>query len=348
MLYEGNDLWSHLRQTDKPIYLYGMGNGADKILKVLGSMDVHPRGVFASDDFVRYQNFQGYTVCSYADAVRKDGEFIVLVSFGTQLDDVISNILRIASEQELYAPFVPLFGDELFDLSYFRTHAHELERVYVMLHDETSRHVFSSILTYRVTGRIKYLMDATTEKEEIFSRYDLGPSPSFVDLGAYNGDTVREFVSLYPNHSRIFAMEPDRKNFRKLVSNTEDIPFTSLWNACSGSKEGTAHFSQKAGRNSSLSASGNIKVPMLSVDSMVSGSHVSYIKMDVEGEEYESIRGAESTIKKDHPSMLISAYHRSEDLFRLPLLVSSISDDYRILLRHHKYIPDWDTNFYFL
>ncbi|MBR3296184.1 MAG: FkbM family methyltransferase [Clostridia bacterium] len=348
MLYERNDLWTHLAGTDKPIYLYGMGNGADKILAVLDSLGIHAKGVFASDDFVRYQIFHGYTVCSYADARSRDPEMIVLVSFGTQLDEVISNILRIDKEQELYAPFVPLFGDDLFDLSYCDSHGSDLEKVYSMLDDDLSRHVFSSILTYRVTGKISYLMDATTEKDEIFQRFSLGERPSFVDLGAYNGDTIREFCSLWPEHSRIFAMEPDRKNFRKLVSNTMDIPYTTLCNACSGSADGSAYFAQKAGRNSSISQKGNIKVPMYTVDSMVCDSHVSYIKMDVEGNEADSIRGAAGTIKKDHPSMLISAYHRSEDLFSLPLLVDSISGGYRILMRHHRYIPDWDTNYYFL
>lgn len=83
MLYERNDLWTHLAGTDKPIYLYGMGNGADKILAVLDSLGIHAKGVFASDDFVRYQIFHGYTVCSYADARSRDPEMIVLVSFGT-------------------------------------------------------------------------------------------------------------------------------------------------------------------------------------------------------------------------------------------------------------------------
>ena len=28
------DLWQYLSETDKPIVMYGMGNGADKILAV--------------------------------------------------------------------------------------------------------------------------------------------------------------------------------------------------------------------------------------------------------------------------------------------------------------------------
>ena len=137
-------------------------------------------------------------------------------------------------------------------------------------------------------GNPAYLMEQVDSKDEIWNRV-LQPTNHeiYVDLGAYNGDTIREFCSLWPEHSRIFAMEPDRKNFRKLVSNTMDIPYTTLCNACSGFAEGSAYFAQKAGRNSSISQKGNIKVPMYTVDSMVCDSHVSYIKMDVEGNEEE-------------------------------------------------------------
>ena len=69
--------------------------------------------------------------------------------------------------------------------------------------------------------------------------------------------------------------------------------------------------------------------------------------MDVEGNEGEALRGAEKTIRKDHPPMMISAYHRSEDLFALPLEIEELSGGgYKYYLRHHPYIPAWETNYY--
>ena len=348
MIYEFFDLWSHLKNTSKPIYLYGMGNGAEKIIKVLSSIGVTPAGVFASDDFVRYQNFLGYTVCSYGDVIKKDREIIVLVSFGTQFDEVIENILRISSEQELYAPFVPLFGQELFDLSYFESHRTDLEKAFNLLSDDISRKAFSSVVTYRTTGKIKYLLESETPKEEIFEKLNLDDHPSFLDLGAYNGDTIEEFVNHFPKYSRIYGVEPDIKNFRKLFFNTVSLPSTSLYNAASGSRNEIALFSQKAGRNSSLSGSSGKRTPLMTVDSLLEGRDISYIKMDVEGEEENTILGAEKTVRTFHPRMLVSAYHRSRDIFSLPLLVNSLYDGYEVYFRHHRYIPDWDTNYYFI
>ena len=72
-------LWERLKSTDKPIILYGMGDGAQKILNVMDSKDIKPSGFMASDEFVRGQSFAGFEVKSLADTERQFGDFIVLV-----------------------------------------------------------------------------------------------------------------------------------------------------------------------------------------------------------------------------------------------------------------------------
>jgi hypothetical protein len=70
--------------------------------------------------------------------------------------------------------------------------------------------------------------------------------------------------------------------------------------------------------------------------------------MDVEGEEIAAIKGAANTIKKSKPKMLISAYHRTEDLISIPETVLGINPEYKMYIRHFPYLPAWDTNFYFI
>ena len=70
--------------------------------------------------------------------------------------------------------------------------------------------------------------------------------------------------------------------------------------------------------------------------------------MDVEGEEKNAILGAEQTIRKYKPKMLISAYHRTEDIFEIPNAVMNIRNDYKIYMRHFVSLPAWDTVYYFI
>jgi hypothetical protein len=70
--------------------------------------------------------------------------------------------------------------------------------------------------------------------------------------------------------------------------------------------------------------------------------------MDIEGEELSAIKGAENTIKAYKPKMLISCYHKSEDLLEIPKAVLSIRNDYKVYMRHFPSVPAWDTVFYFV
>ena len=71
-----------------------------------------------------------------------------------------------------------------------------------------------------------------------------------------------------------------------------------------------------------------------------------YIKMDVEGAEYETLLGCKRLIRECKPKLAVSAYHRAGDIFTLPLLIARLNPDYKIYLRHHKYLPSWESNLY--
>ena len=61
-------LWQKLAQANKPILLYGMGNGADMIIKVMEGYGITYEDTIASDGFVRGHSFHGKSVLSYSEA----------------------------------------------------------------------------------------------------------------------------------------------------------------------------------------------------------------------------------------------------------------------------------------
>ncbi len=191
---EKNSLWQHLSETQKPILLYGMGDGADKIIHYLAKYGKKIDGVFASDDFVRNHEFRGFPVMNYQQAVARFGEFIVLVAFGTQKPEVIDNICRIAEEQELYAPNVPLFGQGLFDYEFVRKNQEPFQQAFEAMADAASRRTFVALCQYGVSGKIQYLMDVVAEQGEGYRLLNLHGQEVYLDLGAYNGDTLTVFL----------------------------------------------------------------------------------------------------------------------------------------------------------
>lgn len=353
------DLWEYLQGCGKKIVLYGMGDGAEKIKAVLDERGVEVSDVMASDDFVRGQSFLGYRVKKLSEIEAEHGDgFVILVCFGTQIPEVAEHIYKIAETHELYAPNVPVVGDGLFDLEYARANKSELEKVYKMLADEQSRKVFECVIRYKLSGDIKYLRECETPSDEKFDLLNIGTEETVVDLGAYDGDTLVEFLNgTSMQFKKLYAMEPDNRNYRKLKRRLYMIGSALLeaYNVGAWDEDTTITFNMRAGRSSAAST-GNTSnhgrtaryrdIKMMKTDTMLRGEPATYIKMDVEGAEENAIKGARETITAYKPKLNVAVYHRNEDMFRLPLLIAEMNKKYKFYLRHHPYIPDWDTNLY--
>lgn len=342
------DMWKRLSEAKKPIWLYGMGNGADKILDELTRRGISVSGVFASDGFVRHQQFRGFTVSSYAEAVERDGDIIVLLCFGSSRPEVLQNIYRIMGERELYAPDVAVIGDGIFDLEYAREHRAELEKVYSMLADDLSKKTFEECIRYRLSGDVTHLKNCESQPDEAWQNI-LKPTDNevFVDLGAFIGDTVEEFVSQVGGYTHIYAVEPTKKSFKRLQKATEGMENISLFNRAVSSGESELIFNTHGGRNHAESTEGE-RIAASSLDNILNGEKATLVKMDLEGGEAAAIEGARNTILIHKPKLQIACYHRTEDYFALPLKVAEIRDDYRLYMRHFPGLPAWDTNFYFV
>ena len=79
---------------------------------------------------------------------------------------------------------------------FIEEHDEEFDRAYELLSDDFSRKSFIDVLNFKVSGKVEYLFSCQKAKEEIYSEYlNLGENEIFMDLGAYDGDTVREFIS---------------------------------------------------------------------------------------------------------------------------------------------------------
>ena len=343
-------VWDRLPAERRPVVLYGMGDGALKVLDACGKKGIRVAGIFASDGHVRGNEFAGFRVKRLSELEAELGDFIILLCFAAFREELLAQLEEVGRRHELLAPDVPVFGEELFDQAYLDAHSGELEAVYGMLADEQSRRVFRCVLNFKLSGKPCYLREAETPKEEVYSGIlRLSRDEDYYDLGGYDGDTVREFLDQTGGAFRsVTVLEPDEKNFRKLERAAASFPAGNirLVRAASWSRDGELSFCGKAGRSSFLSPAGGQTVPVRSVDSLSAGERVSFLKMDVEGAEAQTLLGAAETIRRWAPKLAVSAYHRSEDLFRLPLLIRSLRPDYRLFLRHQPYIPAWETNLY--
>lgn len=344
-LKETEYILDRLKREGKPIVLYGTGNGADKIIDICKYKGIEIKAIFASDDFVRDREFRGYKVQSFAEVKKRYPKAIVLVAFGTNRKEVLANIYKIAEENEVLVPSVPVLGGGLFDIAFFEENRRDIERVYDMLADQYSRDLMEDIIHYHISGKLQYLSKYTTAEEDYEKIICPSDKETFIDIGAYRGDTIGEFLAAAKHYSRIVAFEPDAKTFRKLEAacgNMEDI---LLINAAAHKEDGRLTFINKGGRGSVVMPVGK-EVEARSVDSVLGGLRASIIKFDAEGSEMNALLGCKKTIEKYRPKIIMSVYHRNEDIFKLPLKIKSFDSGYKFYLRRRNCIPAWDLLLY--
>ncbi len=330
----------------------GMGNGADKILAVCQKYGINVADFFASDEFVRGQAFHGKTVLKFSDIIDKygRGNIIVLVSFASSLPQVMDNIIRVSQICETYIPDVPVRGTNIFCEEFESEHQSDINKALSLLNDTRSKEVYNGVWDFRRTGRLEYLLPTADDRAEVMQKLlDLNEYRTAVDLGAYDGDTAKELIELCPNIQSITAFEPDRRNFRKLSVYAESECKIIPVNAAAWKENTVLIFDDSGNRNAGLDENGQSKrhaeVLATTVDSVVKNK-VDYIKYDVEGAEEEALLGSAQTIKAYKPDLLISVYHRTEDLFKLVLLIKDICPEYNLYLRRYPYIPAWDLNLF--
>ena len=346
------DLWQYLSSSNKKIVMYGMGNGADKIIGVCERYGIEISDFFASDGFVRGQIFHGKTVLSFSQIKEKYGKdnIIILVAFASSLPDVMNAIAKVAEECETYIPDVPVRGDNVFCEEFEQQYKYEIEKALSLLSDKRSEEVFQGVIDFRRTGRIDILQTTSDEPGAVldellhFDQYRI-----IGDIGAYNGDTAAELLDRCPLAEKIYSLEPDRRNFRKLSAFAEGNEKIVPINAASWSESTTLYFDDAGNRNSGLAEDGiskrRVEVNAVALDSILADG-VDYIKYDVEGAEKEALEGSREVISKYRPDLLISIYHRTEDLHALILQLHDICPEYKLYIRRYPYIPAWDLNLY--
>jgi len=141
-----------------------------------------------------------------------------------------------------------------------------------------------------------------------------------IDIGANIGYYALIEASLVGNSGKVYAFEPDPKNFELLTHNVELNSYSNrveLHNLAVGNYIGdsllevTDQFNlhkimlEKPGHKSKKNC---IKVQMITLDHFFKNEHVDFVRMDVEGFEYYILQGMHSILQEKKLKMFIEVH----------------------------------------
>lgn len=217
-----------------------------------------------------------------------------------------------------------------------------LEKIMSYLADEKSRKVLSACIDYR-TKRTPIPNELYSEHDQYFvsELIQLKDGEIFVDGGAYTGDTIQQLLDearkQKVNIGKIYAFEPEENNYSllsKFYGNRSNIKLIQqglsdkndvlLFNA-SGVTARIVNDKDKA----------TDKIKVMDLDSFEECKNVSFIKMDIEGAEWDALQGAKKLIVRNKPKLTICLYHSDQDMIRLIEFIHDLVPEYKLYVRHH-------------
>lgn len=160
----------------------------------------------------------------------------------------------------------------------------------------------------------------------------------FVDGGAYDLANTLDFITWCKGkYKNVYVFEPDECNAIKCNEKLIEMGDNKikLINSALGKKSGWASFNGDFEDSSFVGQGGNKSVRIDSIDEVLDGEKVTFIKLDIEGGELDALKGAKATIKKWKPRLAICIYHKVNDITEIPLYIHGLVPKYKMYIRHY-------------
>lgn len=172
-----------------------------------------------------------------------------------------------------------------------------------------------------------------------FPFFDFSDTEYYLDCGVSNGETIKAFSDrVHGKYTKVKAFEPDPKCYERSLNYIRalNLQNVDLLNCGVYSKSDELFFFSTTDGSAHIGDNGETSVKVCKIDDVVGDDVVTFIKMDIEGSEFEALRGAEKTIRRCKPKLAICLYHKPEDIPLIPSFINSIVPEYKIWIRPYE------------
>jgi len=339
-----------ISSCSRGVVLFGAGSIGKKILHSLRKNQIEPLAFIDNDERKQGKNLDGVTIYSPQQGVEKFGIdcFFLVSAWSAKFSFRLAvNQLTSLGVQKIEHSLPLMWNDDIKILpNYALDHPEKILlnkdailHAFQLLGDEKSRRVFVDNITIRLLGDFNFASDVEDwPATDIFNELD---QEVIVDAGAFDGDTVVEFMDRFREKIwKIYAVEPDSNNFIKLQERVALFPNNLrekviLCKIALGSEVAKVSFSSQGTMASSINGNGTTTVDCMTIDQAFSQPRPTYVKLDIEGGEVEALKGATQTLQDSPIVWSVTTEHRFDDIWKIPTLIKSINPALNIFLRSH-------------
>lgn len=234
----------------------------------------------------------------------------------------------------------------------FAKNSGKILQIFDMLEDDLSKVTYADMILTRIGQKMQNQeLVFPNQYFEINKFAKRDATEVFVDCGAYVGDTIEQYLAVKSGvFGKIYAFEPDEINCNALRHRVERlkkewaIEDERIVIACGGVGDKTTQMQMRTTQNGldrlgagflMDSESKENGTDIFAIDDYFSEQNISFLKADIENFEESMIMGGVKVIRRDKPQIAVCIYHNASDMYRIPLLLKEINEDYKLSIRQH-------------
>lgn len=346
----------------KDVCLYGAGAKGRQTLYLLRKKGIEPIA-FIDQCAEKYADgYDGVEVISPEKAAQKYSHCMVLITTVWPLAIEIEKFVKMHWKEYVVCANPFKVETRFLTKAELCKGADLIINSYELLADEKSKQLFIEDINWKITG------DSTRPAKQteplsvlewfMFDKLDWNRKYTYVDVGAYTGDTVIRFMMASGGvYNKIVAIEPDEINRTHMQSIMSDLRlndkkkyiYEGVW------KEKNELIFYSSGRDTYESSNFTesvdkilpehrvrkddigieMRLPVNSLDNMLKEMEHEelMIKIDAQGSEFEALLGASHLIAEHKPILILEFATNSQHIGDMIPFINHLNKDYQFYLR---------------
>lgn len=345
IIYEDNpkDVLEEIRHSTLPLVIYGSGDVAREVYDYLKTDSIKIADIMVDDDWYELcagDIFDKRKILKKTE-VDKKYDFYNIVMGHSHYEQ--KKQLLLQQQVQLVFCLTGIAYRQISNIKdvrcFIKKNEKVLAEVYNDLADDISKKNMIAFYNSKANNNPDYIISAFDYCRNVFDNdvVQLNDKEVYVDVGAYNGDTIKSFLNVVKfMYKKIYGIEAIIDNYLNMKKMLENVDNLQMFNIAAGKETNTMLFKRKSTNQSFMMTEEKdekiLKVNAEKLDEIVD-IPPTLIKFNIFKGTYEALIGATRILQSYKPKLIISIGFDEVELLNVTKQIKSIQPRYKFYLR---------------
>ncbi len=333
-----------MKESNLPLIIWGGGSMAYSVRKLLRSEGIKIDACWI-DNCKENEYIDGIPVFNLESISEKYDVFNVIC--GHSRYELVDEIKKRNKNIDRFFCLVNVCYGQWKGIEYdfVLQHAKEYADTMNLLDDSLSRECALAYLNCKLSEDYAYLVPCCREVATYFNNpfYNISDNEDYVDVGAYNGDTLKMFLGSVRQYKHIYAFEPEEQSYQELCDyiNCNGVTDAFTYQCGCWNEDTELYFADNQESSCVISDAnmGGTRLTVRRLDTLLSGARVTLIKINFMNGVVETLEGAGRILAEQKPKLAITVGFDEWGLIKIPQTIKQINPEYRLYLRYAAAMP---------